>query len=571
MKFWKLVSNIGVTLDLPSGDAKRIRLCNQVGILGGILSIPQISQYYELGGPNPAILQGITVLYLLGVPVLNYFRLYLPAKMVTTILTSITVFIASSLMGFESGDHLALLSITLLTFMVYDLKQKGSLILTLLIIGACIAGLEITEYQIFGPNAGAAAKEAEIYSSNFVATFIISIGIAFYFQNLSNRQVDDIIFRAQQELKAVFDNSYDAIFLVDEISHEIAVSNLRAVELFDCEDVGELEGKSANELLKKPFSEIELNEIHKRLMEGQKWSWEREYVSLKERTFWGSVAYTFVRYGEKRQLLIRVSDITEKKLAEQELIKAKNRAETANIAKAHFLNNMSHEIRTPINGVIGLAEIIKDEYQEEELKDYADLLLESGYRLLRTIGSVLDLSKLESQETEIIRKPVIINPFLEEAVEIYREEAEEKDVALVIRSMKYQYVAKLDEGLLRKILDHLVCNAVKFTDEGQIDLWIEHVVPDSPGQKQLVEIYVKDTGIGMSKVFIEDKLFMKFEQESEGLDRNYEGSGLGLSVVKRIVELLEGNISVDSTFGKGTTFKLQFGLIEMKPYQVIKQ
>ena len=460
-RLWELLSNIGVTQDQSSGDAKRIRLTNRVGVLAGILSVSQIFDYYELAGIDPAIVQTITCCFLLSVPLFNYFRFYHLAKILLSSGTSISVFFTSSYLGFESGDHLAFLVITLFTFMIFDLRQRVSLILTLVLIATCIIGLEMSEYQIFGANAGLLAKEKGIYTSNFIANFIVSIGIAFYFQNLSNRQVDDIIFRAQQELKAVFDNSYDAIFLVDEFTHVIEVSNLRALALFDCEQIEQLEGKSVNELKKNPFNEKELNEINQRVVSGEKWSWELEFISLKGRSFWGSVAYTFVRYGEKRQMLIRISDITEKKLAEQELIKAKNRAETANIAKAHFLNNMSHEIRTPINGVIGLAEIIKDEYEEDELKQYADLLLESGHRLLRTISSVLDLSKLESQEIEIAHEKVNINPILERAVSMYQEEASLKGIDIKVKRSECIYVAKLDAGLLEKVLDHLVCNAVK--------------------------------------------------------------------------------------------------------------
>ena len=103
----------------------------------------------------------------------------------------------------------------------------------------------------------------------------------------------------------------------------------------------------------------------------------------------------------------------------------------------------------------------------------------------------------------------------------------------------------------------------RFTDEGEVLLWLEHQMPKASNEDPFVKIFVKDSGIGMSNSFINEKLFMKFEQESEGLDRNYEGSGLGLSVVKRVVELLEGDITVRSIPGVGTVFQLTFVLEEM--------
>ena len=166
----------------------------------------------------------------------------------------------------------------------------------------------------------------------------------------------------------------------------------------------------------------------------------RNNSSLRGRVFWGNVAFTYVRYGETTRLLIRITDITKKKQQEQELIRAKNIAESATIAKAYFLNNMSHEIRTPINGVIGLAEIIQQEYEEEELKMYADLMLESGQRLLRTISSILDLTKLESPEYEIKFREVCLNKMLEEVAANFKEEAQEKGIELHIRPTIWDFM-----------------------------------------------------------------------------------------------------------------------------------
>ena len=206
----------------------------------------------------------------------NYLRQYRTAKFALLFPAIFSVFFTSSNLGVESGEHLALLSIVLIAFMIFDLQDKWGWGLIVGAASICFIVLDITDHQALGPHVIDIAAKRKSYPGNFFATFTVGVTIAIYFQRLSNRQVDDIIFRAQQELKAVFDNSFDAIFLVDPLTHEIEVSNQRGLELFDGEAFSELEGKSANNLLKRPFSEEKIQEIHLRLLDNDRWSWEQE-------------------------------------------------------------------------------------------------------------------------------------------------------------------------------------------------------------------------------------------------------------------------------------------------------
>lgn len=557
-RIWNSLSNLGVDENLLSGEAKRTKLANRIGFLGALLCIPHIPNYYEMGMDVAVWAETFTMIGLALTLFWNYLGYHIFARFWLIILANISVMITSSALGFESGEHLAFVAIILVTFTFFDLKDRISIISLIAVTAGFIIILETTDYGILGESLTSLAERRETYRGNFAVTLIFAIGLAIYFQSLSDKQVDEIIFAAQQELKAVFDNSYDAIFIADLEDHTIIESNARSLELFDLDASESFEGKKIQALMKNPYNAKGLEEINTRLINDEKWSWEREFVSNDERIFWGSMAYTFIKYGEKQQLLMRITDITESKEFEQKLIFEKERAESATIAKAHFLNNMSHEIRTPINGVIGLAEIISAEYgeDEEELNMYADLLLESGQRLLRTIGSILDLSNLETYEAEMPLSQVCLNQVLESTCKEFESQALEKNIQLKVREMDRIFYVESELSLLQKVMEHIIGNAVKFTDNGGVETWIETFTEEG-SNKPYWDIKIKDTGIGMSEDFVSKKLFMKFEQESEGLDRNYEGAGLGLSLVKRIIELLKGQIFVESQQGEGSVFTVR--------------
>ncbi|MDX2247758.1 MAG: HAMP domain-containing sensor histidine kinase [Bacteroidia bacterium] len=561
LRLWNLHSNQGVSDTMPSGDAKRIRMVNRVSLIAIILLSPYINYYFEIGQNLAGIVQIFTIIGFGMVVIINYFRLPVIAKFLFFVAADTSVFFTSSILGFESGEHLAYLMILMMVFMVFDLKQGWYIGLALLMEVGCMVVLEVTDYSLLGTPTIEITEQHSTYVGNFGMSSLIFIFIAVYFQKLSNKQVDEIIFQAQEELKAVFNNSYDAIFVVNPENHRIEECNLRVLELFDETDKSHFLGTHANSLRKTPHSPERIREIYNRLNNNERWSTESEFLSRKGRSFWGNVAYTYIHYGEKTQLMIRITDITEQRMAEQAIREAKEKAEAANKAKSNFLANMSHEIRTPINGVIGLAEIIKSEYDDEaDLNTYAGMILDSGQRLLRTIGSVLELARLDANAGEIGLSPLSLNEALVRGFYKFEAVGKNKGLAMFLELPEHEMMANLDKHLIDQILDHLIGNAVKFTTEGYVRVAL---VEEISNEIRTCTIRVSDTGIGMSREFIDQKLFMKFEQESEGLDRNYEGAGLGLSITKRIVEILNGSIEVESARNKGTTFEVSFPLVEV--------
>jgi signal transduction histidine kinase len=212
---------------------------------------------------------------------------------------------------------------------------------------------------------------------------------------------------------------------------------------------------------------------------------------------------------------------------------------------------MSHEIRTPINGILGLAEIMADETDINNIKEYTNYLRESGRRLLHTITSILDISKLEAEGTDIKLEPVIVDHVIREVLELIYPIAKSKGIYIDVVSETGNHSVLADRTMMSQIFTNVIGNAVKFTLEGGVKVEI--------GMKKatgFVVVTVSDTGVGISEDFI-PKVFEAFEQESTGTRRAFEGSGLGLSITKKFIKLLGGSIVVRSKKNIGTTFEIK--------------
>jgi len=269
------------------------------------------------------------------------------------------------------------------------------------------------------------------------------------------------------------------------------------------------------------------------------------------RTVTGTIRPVTDRSDRVVSLVVSARDITERKNHAEELRAAKEEAEDANRMKSAFLANMSHEIRTPLTSIIGFAEAIGNEVDadaEGPVPHFAGLIEESGRHLLDTLNAVLNLSKLEAGEMTLQPEAFDLADQVKEMVSQLRPQAEEAAVSLHVDTSATP--VRADEGGIQVALRNLVSNAIKYTPEGG------HVEVRARTSDDTAVLEVEDTGIGMDPDQV-PTLFEPFRQASEGTSREYEGTGLGLSVTKRIVDQMDGDIAVDTAVGEGTCFTIR--------------
>lgn len=256
----------------------------------------------------------------------------------------------------------------------------------------------------------------------------------------------------------------------------------------------------------------------------------------------------FDKDGKLAEVIEYSIDITERKKQELELIKTRDEAEQANRLKSIFLANMSHELRTPLNGILGFSEIIIEDTDQIEIKDLAKMLNLSAIRLFKTLNLILDLSRIEAGNFLLEYENVSIHKTIKQVFELHRYEGSKKELDMKLSFGTEDLLLKTDLRIFTGIIENLLHNAIKFTHKGFVEL-----KADVDSKNDEIILRVNDSGIGIKKDQL-NMIWEEFKQLSEGLSRSYEGSGLGLSLVRKYVRKLNGRIEVDSAYGSGTKF-----------------
>lgn len=267
-----------------------------------------------------------------------------------------------------------------------------------------------------------------------------------------------------------------------------------------------------------------------------------------------------------QKLLLNQNQFLEEKVQERtkdlenanmELLAAKNKAEASDRLKTAFIQNISHEIRTPLNGIIGFSDLLVDpEISDNEKQDFIKLIQSSSTRLINTIEDYVNIAMIISGNIEVNFDSIEINSMLKESALMFEDLATSKSLEMVLLLPETELKIETDLELMRRIIAHLLDNAIKFTEKGKITIGYRVF-------SSYVELFISDTGRGISKDF-KEKIFDIFTQEDNLITRGYEGSGLGLSIVKGLLSLLGGDIWLLSSKGIGSTFYLKIPFKQKK-------
>lgn len=324
----------------------------------------------------------------------------------------------------------------------------------------------------------------------------------------------------------------------------------------------ELVGLRYEDLTPVQWHEHEQKIVDEKIMKhGYSGIYEKEYIHKSGRVFPVELS-SYLRKDEQGNSIgfwAIVRDISPRKKMENELKSSVEKAEEVSRLKSCLLLNISHELRTPMNGILGFASFLKDRQTEPENVEMADFIISSGKRLMATLNSILDLATLQSDRTKLELTEIKLTSAINQLMMNFSDIARKKNVLLNFCA-ENDITAVLDLSLLNNIIHHLLDNALKFTSSGSVTA---SVVKEVHNGRNTALIRIADTGIGIMESQ-KKIIFEPFRQASEGLGRKFEGSGLGLTLCRQFAELMNGEISVKSKPGEGSTFMLRFPLASVE-------
>jgi signal transduction histidine kinase len=396
----------------------------------------------------------------------------------------------------------------------------------------------------------------ELIGSTYKDDLGVNTGASFYARNITQRKLyEDQLQHAQYNIQALIDNSLDSIWSV-AIDYKIIAANSVFLEsmsrLFGVEVKA---GFNVHSVFEHPAHPKEWEMHYASIFKGESLTFEYEFHGM----FYELRAKPITNdQGRVLGGAFYARDISRRKQNELELIKAKENAEEASKAKARFLSNMSHELRTPLNGIIGITNILMNEEMLPNQKEHLAILKFSGDHMLSLVDDVLDFNKIEAGKIELDVEHFNLKELVEKTAATFYALADQKQLDFTIDIEDVLNKPMIgDATRLKQVLQNLLGNAFKFTLKGGVTLTVKTI----PGNtvNHFVSFIVRDTGIGISNSK-QHKIFESFTQADTKTTRNFGGSGLGLTISKELVELMDGHIVLDSKEGEGTVFTVQIPL-----------
>ena len=552
---WAIYRDIvysGLNDQLSRDQRKKVIRFNQFVFLALLINLLCVITYFYHRLYISALINITSAYFFLVAYYLNSRRRLGIGKIVSVINVNLYLIVISYVEGLRAGEYLLFFPYFLvLTFVVSIRRNYKELVLvfslTVLSLLLCFKISPITnDIQIMSDILYAKLSTA-ILAISFILTIIFSYAIL-----RVNKDNEVAILEEKKFGDTIFNTSLDGVFIIFSKSNIVASCNRRAVELFGVRDKREIEGTQIEKWFDedhiKKFNSIEQEISH----ETRKWQGELAFNTKNGQIFFGYVSVVPFAYRETSYTKISILDISNVKMAEFELMKAKEKAETASKVKSRFLSNMSHELRTPLNGIIGASNLLLQEEHLPTQKSHLDILKFSSEHMMLLISDILDYNKIEAGKLELSEVPVNMLEFVGKVVSQFEGQISVKGLQFnkeLDQRLDMEFFT--DETRLYQIISNLLSNSIKFTDKGSITLEVKKLFSSST--KSTIQFIVRDTGIGIPK----DKhkeIFDSFTQADVNTTRKYGGTGLGLAIIKKLITMFNSELILESEEGKGSMF-----------------
>ena len=403
---------------------------------------------------------------------------------------------------------------------------------------------------------------------DFYSNFTVEISFVIFTLVLGSKNFNDIINSgkirkaledSENRFRTLFEKSAEPMLLI--IGNQFVDCNEAAAQILNYDNIDSFKKITPDQISPEyqpdgKLSKTKAEELIALTKIKGSHNFEWVHTTKDGQNLWIEVTLTNLPVADNELIFVSWRNINDRKIAEEDLLKAKERAENSEKVKTAFLAQMSHEIRSPLFGILSYISLIREDILQneidlDEMKQYFKTIEISSNRLIRTIDLILNMSELQTSSYEPIISNVDIKLLLKNLYSEYVEIAKNKNLQLNLKVETEQTIVLCDEYSVNQVFANLIDNSLKYTEKGKVDLHI------SINPMNKLQVKIEDTGIGMSEVFTAN-LFKPFTQEESGYTRKYEGNGLGLALVKNYCDLNKIELYVESKKGIGTKFVLVF-------------
>jgi len=536
----------------PAKRKKTIRF-NQFILLILIAHFVCVISYFCFGLYISALINLTAAYFFIVAYHLNLRRQFKLARILSVMNLNFYLAVMNYMEGLRAGEYLFFFPYFLImTFIISFTRSIRELVfaycLTLLCLAFCYYQCPAeNHYQVH-----IAGMFSRLYDSNLMLSLLLTTFFSFAIVKI-NRNNEEAIMKEKQFVDTIYNTSLDGVFILDAEALVITDCNNRAIELLEIEDKRNIVGAPMDSLFTKEHIQL-FRTIEKKPSGDSANSWQGELAltSKKDNTVFAFVNVVSFFDDNRHFWKISILDISEIKMTQFELMKAKQKAETASKAKSRFLSNMSHELRTPLNGIIGASNLLLQEQYLPEQVSHLEILKFSSEHMMVLINEILDFNKIESGRFELESVPVNMRAFLRKLETQFSVQAHSKGLIFLVdidENLEAEYLT--DETRLNQVLSNLLSNAIKFTHTGGITLGARKI--SSTSKKSMIQFMVQDTGIGIPG-HKQQEIFDSFTQADTDTTRKYGGTGLGLAISKKLVNLFSGDLQLRSEDGRGSTF-----------------